>query len=269
MYIEPNACDSFIIWDNILELRQRKALLNQTNISRGEKHKLWTLNTYEMNDKGKQTILEGFSSYRKTDYFQNKVYPRYIRTVSTAVNTLTLFDVSKILIPNWINNELERFKKNLENISTSLKLDFMSKEPLRFNPDCYEGRTAFHITMNKAIADPSTSYNDHQLSYTKAWSKIDTSYNVDDNTFTIQDGDREGKLKNRLFYYDDISYEIAPLNIKCSFDHFPTWMQYMILSEPMPFVNATNDCITVYHEYTESRRADKQNDPAGRLTFVK
>jgi len=37
----------------------------------------------------------------------------------------------------------------------------------------------------------------------------------------------------------------------------------------MPFVNATNNCITVYHEYTESRRADKQNDPAGRLTFVK
>jgi len=254
MYIEPNACDSFIIWDNILDRRQKRTLLNQTNLSRLNKSQILGLNTYEMNDDSKKVILEAFALYKKTDYFQNKVYPRYVRNVSTTVNRLSLFDVCGLIIPRWLDAELTRFQDNLREIdSNKLKNDFMEKETLHFNPNCYEGRLAYHIVMNDNFND---AYNGHMqiYNYTNAWTKISTFYNVTDNEFVSQDKETEGKLTNRLFFYDETSEKIAPKNIKCTFDHLATWLQYMILNEPMPFVNATNDCKHISDRWRNDNR---------------
>lgn len=255
MYIEPNACDSFIIWDNILDARQKKTLINQTTLSRSAKTQIVNLSTYEMNDTAKKEILEAFSLYKKTDYFQNKVYPRYIRNVRTAVNNLSLFDVCGLIIPNWLDTELDRFESNLAELNSDrLKTDFMERETLHFNPNCYEGRVAYHIVMNGNFNDDWYNNHNDTCTYTKAWTKISTCYNVAEDKFVSQDPTKVGKLRNRLFFYDETSEKIAPTNIKCAFDNLTTWLQYMILNEPMPFVNNTNDCLVISEQTLQDNR---------------
>lgn len=302
MFIESNYIDRLIIWDNILTKQQKRQVLNSSTVNSNTKHHIVDKYSTEMSDEVVALILECMSLYRKSSYFETKVYPKYVRYISKIISGLSHYELLDLMVPQWLQSEKEKLQLKLENGGIYRKTKHVTMRPSkgrvdnttsrnmseaypRVNIDTYDGRIVFYVCM-AADADlgnpPRSKMEEKRLETSPDGGMRNARENASHNNFRIQGLEmmhnsynvREERINpissmrvdntitkyqhgigsiieitNTLFDVDEEHDMIIPnMNIKCEFDLFPPWLQYMILSDPLPVVK-TSSSVTTRYDY--------------------
>ena len=244
MFIEPNAFDRFVIWDNILDSQHKRQILRLVMPNSETQKHMKLQRSYQMSDDTKSLVLQGMGIYSKSGYFESKVYPKYVNYVKKIVNQISHYELLNSIIPEWIDSEFQR----LENTSKTWAEQYKKQHShwhLSADVNTISGRIAYYV-CNHSHDDTDQIYKrDHHRDlasigmhpgFNVRKNCIEQREYVDSSILNIGDPDKT-TLRNTIFKYSFTIDDFVPDHYyQCNFDKLPVWLQYMILFDPLPII---------------------------------
>ena len=244
MFIEPNAFDRLVIWDNILDDQQKRQVLRLVMSNSETQRHMKLKRSFEMSDETKSLVLEGLGIYSKSGYFESKVYPRYVKYIKKTVNNISHYELLNAIIPEWVDAEFNRFERESSIWGEYQKTQHLSWK-LNANVNTISGRIAFYV-CNESLDFTKERYRIYRPrdlalvnmhpSYDVKYDQIKQKHFVDSSILHIANRDLTA-LRNTIFKYSFGYDEVIPNHeFQCVYDRLHVWVQYMILFDPLPII---------------------------------